>query len=84
MTSTLDDACGSDAQQAKRLYELGVTDAVPEAIEASLQLSRALLVGTGIPTGYVISSIQQRRDELRKELNNLNALGGRSRHGEQR
>jgi CPA2 family monovalent cation:H+ antiporter-2 len=73
-----------DAQQAKRLYELGVTDAVPETIEASLQLSEALLVGIGIPAGSVIASIHQRRDEFRKELNNPNALGGRSRRSQQR
>ena len=68
-----------DAQQAKRLYELGASDAVPETIEASLQLSEALLVGIGIPTGSVIASIHQRRDEFRKELNNPDALGGRGR-----
>ena len=68
-----------DAQQAKRLYELGASDAVPETIEASLQLSEALLVGIGIPAGAVIASIHQRRDEFRKELNNPDALGGRGR-----
>jgi CPA2 family monovalent cation:H+ antiporter-2 len=73
-----------DAQQAKRLYELGVTDAVPETIEASLQLSEALLVELGIPTGPVIASIHERRDEFRMELNNPNALGGRSRRSQQR
>ncbi|CAN5922471.1 cation:proton antiporter [soil metagenome] len=68
-----------DAQQAQRLYELGATDAVPETIEASLQLSEALLVGIGIASGPVIASIHERRDEFRKELNNPDALGGRSR-----
>ena len=29
--------------------ELGATDAVPETVEASLQLSEAALVGLGIP-----------------------------------
>lgn len=72
-----------DAQQAKRLYELGVTDAVPEAIEASLHLAEALLVEVGIPMGAVIASIHQRRDDFRKELNNPNALGGRSRRHRQ-
>ena len=33
-----------DADHARALYELGVTDAVPETIEASLQLSEAVLV----------------------------------------
>ena len=31
------------------LYELGATDAVPETIEASLRLSRALLVDLDVP-----------------------------------
>jgi len=58
-----------DARQAKRLYELGATDAVPETIEASLQLSEAVLVEIGIPMGLVIASIHERRDEFRNELN---------------
>jgi CPA2 family monovalent cation:H+ antiporter-2 len=68
-----------DARHAKRLYELGVTDAVPETIEASLQLSEATLVEIGIPMGLVIASIHQRRDDFRKELNRPEALGGRRR-----
>jgi CPA2 family monovalent cation:H+ antiporter-2 len=65
-----------DARQAKRLYGLGATDAVPETIEASLQLSEALLVEIGVPMGLVIASIHERRDEFRRELNNPDALGG--------
>lgn len=61
-----------DARQAKRLYELGATDAVPETVEASLQLSESLLVEIGIPMGLVIASIHQRRDEFRKDLNQPN------------
>lgn len=57
-----------DAIHAKHLYELGVTDAVPETIEASLQLSEASLVGLGVPTGLVIASVHERRDEFRDEL----------------
>ena len=68
-----------DARHAKRLYELGASDAVPETIEASLQLSEAVLVDIGIPMGLVIASIHERRDEFRKELNNPGALGGRRR-----
>ena len=68
-----------DAFHAKRLYELGATDAVPETIEASLQLSEAALVDIGIPMGLVIASIHERRDEFRKELNRPDALGGRRR-----
>jgi CPA2 family monovalent cation:H+ antiporter-2 len=68
-----------DARHAKRLYELGATDAVPETIEASLQLSEAALVDIGIPMGLVIASIHERRDEFRKELNRPESLGGRRR-----
>ena len=38
-----------DARHATALYELGVDDAVPETIEASLQLSEAVLVDVGVP-----------------------------------
>ena len=41
-----------DAEHASELYQLGVTDAVPEAIEASLQLSEAALVDLGVPMGW--------------------------------
>jgi monovalent cation:H+ antiporter-2, CPA2 family len=68
-----------DERQAKQLYELGATDAVPETIEASLQLSEAALVNIGVPMGLVIASIHERRDEFRKELNRPDALGGRTR-----
>lgn len=57
-----------DADHARLLYELGVTDAVPETVEASLQLSEAVLVDLGIPMGYVIASIHAKRDEYRKLL----------------
>ncbi len=57
-----------DADHAHTLYELGVTDAVPETIEASLQLSEAVLVDIGVPMGFVIASIHEKRDEYRKIL----------------
>lgn len=68
-----------DARHAARLYELGATDAVPETIEASLQLSEAVLVDIGVPMGLVIASIHERRDEYRKKLNRPDALGGKRR-----
>ena len=68
-----------DARHARRLYALGATDAVPETVEASLQLSEAALVEIGIPMGLVIASIHERRDEFRAELNRPEALGGRRR-----
>jgi CPA2 family monovalent cation:H+ antiporter-2 len=57
-----------DADHARVLYELGVTDAVPETVEASLQLSEAVLVDLGIPMGHVIASIHAKRDAYRKML----------------
>ncbi len=57
-----------DAEHARHLYALGVSDAVPETIEASLQLSEAALVGLGVPTGPVIASIHEQRDVFRRML----------------
>jgi monovalent cation:H+ antiporter-2, CPA2 family len=57
-----------DAGHASKLYKLGVTDAVPETIEASLQLSEAVLVDIGVPMGLVIASIHEKRDEYRELL----------------
>lgn len=68
-----------DARHAQRLYDLGASDAVPETIEASLQLSEAVLVDIGVPMGLVIASIHERRDAYRAQLNRPDALGGRSR-----
>ncbi|WP_262331392.1 cation:proton antiporter [Bosea sp. BH3] len=57
-----------DATHARHLYEIGVNDAVPETIEASLQLSEAALVGLGVPMGLVIASVHERRDAFRSQL----------------
>ncbi len=57
-----------DADHARKLYDLGVTDAAPETIEASLQLAEATLVDLGVPMGLVIASIHEKRDEYRKIL----------------
>ena len=57
-----------DAAHARHLYAIGVTDAVPETIEASLQLSEVALIGLGQATGLVIASIHEKRDEFRREL----------------
>ncbi|HEY2658537.1 MAG TPA: cation:proton antiporter [Caulobacteraceae bacterium] len=68
-----------DARGAQRLYDLGATDAVPETIEASLQLSEAVLVDIGVPMGLVIASVHEMRDEYRKLLNRPDALGAKVR-----
>ncbi|TLG76931.1 cation:proton antiporter [Methylocystis sp. B8] len=57
-----------DARHATELYKLGATDAIPETIEASLQLAETVLVDIGVPMGYVIASIHEKRDEFRKLL----------------
>ncbi len=57
-----------DDRQALALYGLGVTAAVPETIEASLQLGEALLDELGVPMGVAIASIHERRDGFRRRL----------------
>lgn len=57
-----------DGAHARHLYGVGVTDAVPETVEASLQLSETVLVGLGVPMGPVIASIHDKRDEFRRDL----------------
>jgi len=73
-----------DTAHAARLYKAGVTDAVPETLEASLQLSEAVLVDIGLAMGPVIASIHEKRAELRAkimqegELEHEPALGRRT------
>jgi len=55
-----------DHKHAARLYALGVTDAVPETTEASLQLAENTLVDLGVPMGLVLASIHERRDAFRR------------------
>lgn len=50
---------------------------MPETIEASLQLSEAALVGLGKPTGPVIASIHEMRDEFRRDLQQAAGAAGR-------
>jgi CPA2 family monovalent cation:H+ antiporter-2 len=57
-----------DTAHAARLYKAGATDAVPETLEASLQLAEAALVDIGVPMGPVIASIHEKRDQLRAEI----------------
>jgi CPA2 family monovalent cation:H+ antiporter-2 len=66
-----------DANHARHLYQLGVSDAVPETMEASLQLSEAALVGLGVPAGPVIASIHEKRDEIRHALQQAAREAGR-------
>ena len=57
-----------DADHAAALYRAGASDAVPETLESSLQLSEAVLVDLGTAMGPVIASIHERRDELRQQI----------------
>ncbi len=57
-----------DARHAAHLYGIGATDAVPETIEASLQLAEAVLVEIGVAMGPVLATIHERRAELQAEI----------------
>ena len=57
-----------DTSHAADLYKAGVSDAVPETLEASLQLSEAVLVDLGVAMGPVIASIHEKRSELRAQI----------------
>ncbi len=57
-----------DTSHAAQLYRAGASHAVPETLEASLQLSEAVLVELGVAMGFVIASIHEKRDELREQI----------------
>jgi monovalent cation:H+ antiporter-2, CPA2 family len=63
-----------DPDHAARLYKAGATDAVPETLESSLQLSEAMLVDLGVPMGPVIASIHEKRDEYRRAIKQAGEL----------
>ncbi|MEH6756283.1 MAG: cation:proton antiporter [Parasphingorhabdus sp.] len=57
-----------DTKHAAELYQAGATNAVPEALEGSLQLSEAILVENGVAMGPVIASIHAKRDQIRQKI----------------
>lgn len=67
-----------DAEHARHLYGGGVNEAVPDTVEASLQLSEAALVALGVPMGLVIASVHEKRDEFRAVLQKAANKAGRS------
>ena len=67
-----------DAVHASHLYRMGASDAVPETIESSLQLSEAALVGLGVPTGLAIATIHGQRDVFRATLQKAAREAGRA------
>jgi CPA2 family monovalent cation:H+ antiporter-2 len=63
-----------DPNHAADLYRAGATDAVPETIESSLQLSEAVLVDLGMAMGPVIASIHDKRAQLRAKIMEMAAI----------
>ena len=63
-----------DPDHAARLYRAGASDAVPETLESSLQLSEAVLVDLGVPMGPVIASIHEKRDLYRRQIKEAGGL----------
>lgn len=57
-----------DPHHARKLYRLGVTDAVPKDLEPSLHLSELVLLEVGLSAGPVIASIHEQRAEYRAVL----------------
>ena len=57
-----------DPEHAAELYKAGATEAVPETLESSLQLSEAVLVELGVAMGPVIVSIHDKRAEFRQQI----------------
>ncbi|HLZ79909.1 MAG TPA: NAD-binding protein, partial [Sphingomonas sp.] len=63
-----------DARHAAQLYRAGATDAVPEQLESSFQLSEAVLTEIGVAAGPVIASIHEKRAEQRAEIKEMGGL----------
>lgn len=57
-----------DVDHAAELYAAGVSDAVPETLESSLQLAEAVLADLGVAIGPVIASIHEKREALRADI----------------
>ena len=57
-----------DSAEAADLYRAGATDAVPEALEGSLQMAEAVLVDIGVAVGPVIASIHEHRAAVRQAI----------------
>jgi CPA2 family monovalent cation:H+ antiporter-2 len=63
-----------DPDHAADLYKAGASDAVPETLESSLQLSESVLVDLGVAMGPVIASIHEKREELRTAIKHRGEL----------
>jgi CPA2 family monovalent cation:H+ antiporter-2 len=73
-----------DTAQAATLYKSGASQAVPEALEASLLIAETVLVDLGVPMGPVIASIHEKRDELRGQIKEEANLEEKPRLGSRR
>ncbi|MBX7492950.1 cation:proton antiporter [Qipengyuania sp. 1NDW9] len=63
-----------DVEHAAELYRAGASHAVPETLEATLQLTEAVLVDIGVAMGPVIASIHEKRDDFRAQIEEKGAL----------
>jgi CPA2 family monovalent cation:H+ antiporter-2 len=63
-----------DTDHAAELYLAGASDAVPETLESSLQLSEAVLVDLGMAMGPVIASIHEKREQFRRAIKEAGEL----------
>jgi CPA2 family monovalent cation:H+ antiporter-2 len=73
-----------DPNHAAELYRAGATDAVPETLESSLQLSEAVLVDLGVAMGPVIASIHEKRAELRAKIMEMGEISREPAFGRRR
>ncbi len=61
-------ARAKDAGHARRLWTLGVRGVIPEAVEASLQLTSQLLQELGLPDEVVARRVEEARDSCRRRI----------------
>jgi monovalent cation:H+ antiporter-2, CPA2 family len=64
-----------DGDHAVHLYNLGVREAVPETLEASLQVGEAMLVEAGVPMGKILVAIHDKRADMRAALLEASSAG---------
>jgi monovalent cation:H+ antiporter-2, CPA2 family len=64
-----------DGDHAIHLYSLGVREAVPETLEASLQVGESLLAEVGVPMGTILVAIHEKRALMRTGLLEASSAG---------
>jgi monovalent cation:H+ antiporter-2, CPA2 family len=68
-----------DAGHARHLYAIGASEAVPETIEASLQLSEAALLALGVAPFKAMAAVNEKRIAFQQELHEPELLGDEQR-----